>query len=180
MNIKPRGEARKATVKKVLIVCEGEKTEPNYFRAFRVASQVCEIRGTGYNTDSLVKEAIRLSALANYREVWCVFDRDSFAEKNVRTAFQLATNHGLKIAFSNECFELWYLLHFKLLDTNLKREQYYKQLRELMGEYQKNSVDMHENLLNRQADAIRHATRLEAIYEEKTEPCRRTPYTTVC
>src|SRR5882724_2303890 len=46
-----------------LIVCEGVETEPNYFRAFCVDKRVnaeVKIKGTGFNTLSLVDECIRL------------------------------------------------------------------------------------------------------------------------
>lgn len=44
-----------------LIVCEGEKTEPNYFRMFPINKDIVEvsIAPTGYVTDSLVGEAIK-------------------------------------------------------------------------------------------------------------------------
>jgi hypothetical protein len=44
----------------LLIVCEGEKTEPNYFRAFRVTS---DIYGEGLETMRLVEEAERINEL---------------------------------------------------------------------------------------------------------------------
>ena len=50
-------------LRRFLIVCEGEKTEPNYFRKFPKNPEVydsIDIRGTGYNTVSLINEAIRL------------------------------------------------------------------------------------------------------------------------
>lgn len=48
---------------KFLIVCEGEKTEPNYFRSFRVPKNVIEIdvRGFGENPSRLVNIAKKLS-----------------------------------------------------------------------------------------------------------------------
>ena len=49
---------RGSTKKRILIVCEGEKTEPNYFLCFRVSSAVVEVVGEGYNTVSLVERAI--------------------------------------------------------------------------------------------------------------------------
>lgn len=50
-----------------LIVCEGEATEPNYFEGMKqdlpkgvlTACQI-DIEGTGYNTQSLINEALRL------------------------------------------------------------------------------------------------------------------------
>lgn len=38
--------------KKFLIVCEGEKTEPNYFEGFKVPREIIKIEGIGYNTNS--------------------------------------------------------------------------------------------------------------------------------
>lgn len=179
MNIKPRLEGRRSPVRKVLIVCEGAKTEPNYFRAFRVASQVCDIQGTGHNTLSLVKEAVRLTELSNYRETWCVFDRDSFSESAVRAAFKLASQHKFKIAYSNECFELWYLLHFKYLDTEINRGQYFKQLKAELGKYEKNSAQMYDMLLSNQDTAIRNADKLVTTHSSKGDICGCKPYTSV-
>ncbi len=50
-----------------LIVCEGEKTEPNYFRSFPVDTKVIklDIKGEGKNTKSLVEKAIELKNGSN-------------------------------------------------------------------------------------------------------------------
>ncbi len=86
------------------------------------------------NTDSLVQDAIdrQQAALRENRpfnEVWCVFDRDSFPQGNYNRAFQLAQNNGIKIAWANEAFELWYLLHFNYHDTGIGRGDYAEKLR---------------------------------------------------
>ena len=47
-------ESRGLPHQSFLIVCEGEKTEPNYFKAFRVKSAQVVVEGTGCNTISLV------------------------------------------------------------------------------------------------------------------------------
>ena len=95
-----------------LIVCEGERTEPNYFRGFRLSAKVADIRGLGANTVSLVRETIVLRDAGDYDSVWCVFDRDSFPLQNFNRALQLAEQNGINVAYSNEAFEIWYLLHF--------------------------------------------------------------------
>ena len=179
MILKPRAEASRATQRKVLIVCEGAKTEPNYFKAFRVSSQVCDIEGSGHNTLSLVRQAVQLSKLKNYREVWCVFDRDSFPAKNIRAAYALAAENNFKVAYSNECFEIWYILHFKYLESELNRQQYIKQLKKELGKYEKNSIDMYDRLLKHQEDAIRNATKLKQLHGVNADPSKCTPYTTV-
>lgn len=47
--------SRGAPKQSFLIVCEGTRTEPNYFKAFRVRSATVEVKGSGYNTRSLVE-----------------------------------------------------------------------------------------------------------------------------
>lgn len=93
-----------------LIVCEGGKTEPNYFKSFRVPKNVIDIYGLGANTTSLVEEAIKLKNKdGGYDQVWCVFDRDSFPKQNFNAAISSAKAQGIQVAYSNEAFELWYL-----------------------------------------------------------------------
>lgn len=54
-----RGVATRPQRKRFLILCEGAKTEPNYFYGFRLRREIAEIEGVGRNTLSLVEEAIR-------------------------------------------------------------------------------------------------------------------------
>lgn len=77
----------------ILIVCEGEKTEPNYFNSFPITNIKVKTIGTGRNTESLVDEAVRkwiefASEDEFYERLWCVFDRDSFSQKSYDGAFQ--------------------------------------------------------------------------------------------
>jgi RloB-like protein len=164
-----------------LIVCEGAKTEPNYFKSFRVNRTIFEadIRGFGYNTLSLVNKAIELKAEDDYDQVWCVFDRDSFPAQIFNAAFDKAKREGIKIAYSNEAFELWYLLHFQYYDSAIKRKEYERMLTKLLGhKYEKNSENIYEELIDLQADAIRNAKRLHASYSPRN-PERDNPSTTV-
>src|SRR5207244_2233378 len=112
--------------RRVLIICEDSKSSRLYFGAFGIDPARAEVLtlGTGMNTDSLVEEAIRQrkTAAANhqpYNEVWCVLDRDSFPLANYARAFELAGNWRIHVAWANEAFELWYLLHFNYHDTGI-------------------------------------------------------------
>jgi len=82
--IHSRKSNSKSLRKSLLIVCEGERTEPAYFESFPLNKKVREIVGAGANTLSVVKEAIRLRDNSNFDEIWCVFDRDSFKESRIR------------------------------------------------------------------------------------------------
>lgn len=160
IDIRARKSGTRNLKKLILIVCEGARTEPAYFEAFPLSKQVREIVGAGANTVSVVKEAIALRAQRAYDEVWCVFDRDSFKIDRVNAAFELARKEGIMIAFSNESFELWYLLHFQYLDTAISRTDYCRKLGEKLGGYRKNDNSMYKRLLSLQPTAIKNAKNL--------------------
>ncbi len=179
ITITSRRESSKSRRKVFLIVCEGSKTEPNYFAAFRLPKNVVDIEGCGANTGTVVKEAERLASEKEYDEVWCVFDRDSFLPNRVNSAIAKAEQKGFKVAFSNESFELWYVLHFCYLDAELNRHQYCQKLSELLGEnYEKNSRHMYERLIKLQPAAIKNAKLLERKILNGSW-AKRLPYTGV-
>ena len=113
------------------IVCEGEKSEPNYlehyikdhcqsFRAIQLlrikANDTYQIAHPG-KTDpkSLVKAAIEEQSKSPKGDVfWCVYDRE--AENVVsstihKEALDEADKNGINVCLSNVCFEVWLLLH---------------------------------------------------------------------
>ncbi len=178
---------RKERIKEVrvyfLIVCEGEKTEPNYFKSFKtnVKSFVFTIEtlGEGSNTRDLVKRTIKARENSSqiYDSVWAVFDKDSFTPNNFNGAIALAENNDIKVGWSNEAFELWYLLHFQYRNTSMSREDYKKAIEdEINGKiaantkskklrkflYQKNSTEMYSILekYGNQKLAITYAEKL--------------------
>lgn len=166
--------------KTFLIVCEGEKTEPLYFSAFRVPKEVCEVKGTGYNTISLVNEAIRLSQNGTYDQVLVVMDKDSFSVDQFNRALQLAKNNNIQVAYSNEAFEIWYLLHFDFHQSAISRTSYKQRLTNRLGfRYEKNNPRMFQELEIRLPDAIRNAKRLISTYGDDHSPARDNPSTYV-
>ena len=181
-----RREATRFIRDRFLIVCEGAQTEPNYFRKFPVQTDLVEldVAGVGANTLSLVEEAIRQKGRAArngkpYNQVWCVFDRDVFPAANFNEAFRLANANGVRTAYSNQCFELWYFLHFNFNDAALHRHAYGKKLTGLIGKkYEKNDTGMYALLQDKQATAIRNARKLLTRYAP-CNPEQDDPSTTV-
>ena len=179
-----RLEAVRQQKETFLILCEGEKTEPNYIRGFRLASATINVLGLGYNTVSLVTEAIRIrdvekSRGINYDQVWCVFDKDDFSAEIFNNAVELAKANNIELAYSNEAFELWYLLHFIYFDSQIGRADYIKALsKHLSNKYQKNSTDMYEELLDKQDFALANADKLFKSYDQ-SNPANENPCTTV-
>ena len=185
-NINSRGYSqRKVDTREVrqrfLIVCEGEKTEPNYFRSFCVPKNVAEIdvQGLGENPSKLVQSAKELKKQEDYDQVWCVFDRDSWTVEDFNNAIKNANAQGFKVAYSNEAFELWYVLHFEFLNTGIPRRDYLRKLTFLIGrEYRKNSETIYDELFEKQSIAIRNAENLLRQYDPHN-PVRDNPSTTV-
>lgn len=175
------------TKKRFFIVCEGEKTEPNYFKKFSVDVDLKVIKGEGKDTKSLVETAIELKndpESGQRDRVWCVFDRDRNDQnphdaQNFNAAITLAQTNGIKVAYSNDAFELWYLLHFNYYNTGISRNDYPNMLTKLLGhKYEKNSKTIYEKLKDKQQDAIKHAKRLLQEYD-RPNPESDNPSTTV-
>lgn len=167
---KERSLRRKISVRVVkqsfLIICEGKNTEPDYFNAFRLTSANIKAVGQGLGTSGLVRRAMRIKEDERrkgniYDQCWVVFDKDDFPNNDFNSAIILAENNGFKVAYSNQAFELWFLLHFTLVQGPMHRSLYVSKLNEHLGfAYDKGrgtGAVMYRTLLSRQADAIRNA-----------------------
>lgn len=115
-----RGSSRQRSI---LVFTEGRRTEVDYLvywrRAYRqyVTVVVSDFHGVPL---ALVQEAVRCQKVEArnerrsggnaFDEIWCVFDIDE--HPNVPEAKALAGEHGIRLAISNPCVELWFLLHF--------------------------------------------------------------------
>jgi hypothetical protein len=116
----------------ILIVGDGKNTEPSYFNQFRLSSATVKTVGEGYNTVSLVKRAIQLNKEGEYDQVWCVFDKDDF-ESNFNKAIQMAQSNNFGVAYSNQAFEYWLILHFEDDQGNpMDRKLYNEKLNKLL------------------------------------------------
>jgi len=169
---------------RILIVCEGAKTEPSYFLSFHVTN---DVHGKGMETIRVVDEAERLNdAEGPFDQVWCVFDRDSFPAADFDNAIhkvQSLTKKGFRVAYSNESFELWYLLHFEYLNAALTREQYNQKLeKHLDQKYLKGNPDNYRLIqeMGNETQAICNAERLQDLYSSDIPYSKRSPATTVC
>ena len=121
-----------------LIVCEGEVTEPEHFNSFRLTSANVKAIGKGMNTISLVKEAIAVRDIEkrrnrNHDQCWVVFDKDDFSDSDFNAAIQMAQTNGFHVAYSNQAFEYWLLLHFNPYQGFIHRSRYGEMLSHLLG-----------------------------------------------
>ena len=108
----------------VLIVCEGEKTEPVYLKGLQRACRLSNanitiLSGDGTDPVSIVRHALELYRKADgaYDRVYCVFDRDghvNYQQALDQVAKSPLGKKGKLVAISSvPCFEFWVLLHFE-------------------------------------------------------------------
>lgn len=146
---KSKLKSKKLAPANYLIVCEGKKTEPNYFKGLKkkindkygrkvdVLIPEIDIKGTGRNTTDLVNYTDKYVNYANkrYGEVWVVFDKDDYSDEQFDKAIKTC---DYNVAWSNPNFELWLLSHFKRVNRYISKENI---LDELNKEFQKNGLD---------------------------------------
>lgn len=179
------------------IVCEGENTEPEYFKAFPLTNAQVNSFGLGQTKRTLVETIIELrkqkTELENY-ELWCVFDMDiDLAKQGQREDFneaiKLAKRSNIKVAYSNDAFELWFILHYEFIDDQRTRHEYYKRLSVLWDvNYdragksilfcKKNYKRLFQDERADQKRAIQFAKKLQTQFKEENY-CDKNPCTSV-
>ncbi|MDO8368304.1 MAG: RloB family protein [Saprospiraceae bacterium] len=188
-------ESRLANYKRFVIYCEGENTEPNYFKSFPVTTAEIHVYGLSRSKTSLVNFVIERDFEIDpdpEREVWIVFDMDfdlsidkSLQQNDFNRSITLAQEKGFKVAYSNDAFELWFVLHHQLIEAQLTRNEFYQKLSEhwqLSYERYGKSRDfcrgIYDRLISLQTSAIRNAERLHRQTKHLL-PAEQNPCTTV-
>lgn len=150
--LKQKMQKRSKEINRILppylyIVSEGTKTEPYYiegiaqiinekYKEFSTGKFI-EVEGTGKSTKGLLEYARNNveKVFPRAEEVWLMYDMDDFPLYNFdntqHSAEGRADRRRYRVAWSNECIELWFLLHFQELTANIGRKKY----RELLEGY---------------------------------------------
>lgn len=174
-----RKKARKVATlerieKRFLVFSEGEETEPHYFKGFKRAIESNPIYknsvqlipiGTGRETINVVKEAEKYIQKhgITFAEVWCLYDKDDFPADQFNSASRYvielnakyaSTQVNFHAAWSNECIEYWFVLHFSNYTSNNHRAQYEEFLDRVfrqhgLGAYKKNDPEIWDKLLDK-------------------------------
>jgi hypothetical protein len=147
----------------ILIVCEGQNTETTYFEElksfFKITNATIkviagnlktpDIKARGTDPLKILEKAKEMRDLAKknknpYTQVWCVFDHDPKVGDQSRTinfdiAIEKAEKEGIKVAYSNQAFEFWLLLHFENCSENsLHRDLYYEKINSYLQSFKLN------------------------------------------
>lgn len=173
-----RKASRRAPYDKVLIVCEGEKTEPHYFQGlinhYELNTANIVIAARGKNDPMGIVER----AKQRYREdrdagnpfdrVYCVFDKDSHTTYGpALEAIAQATPHETFFAINSvPCFEYWLLLHYNYSTKPYERlpqsspcDQVLADLKNDWHEYAKGATDVFAARLDQLEFAKQNARR---------------------
>ena len=193
---KDRLKSKRQAPANYLIVCEGKKTEPNYFNGLKkkinekygnkvdVLIPNIDIKGTGMNTTSLVKYTQKTVNHANkvYGQVWVVFDKDNYNDEQFNSAID---NCNYNVAWSNPNFELWLLAHFKKVSRYTSKDDVLQELskefqQKGLGDYTKNDTNIFDKVTGegKLHTAIKNCEYMEEL-NKNGQASQRNPMTKV-
>jgi hypothetical protein len=110
---------------------------------------------------------------AAYSNYWCVFDIDE--HPNIPRALELAAAHGISVAVSNPCIELWFLLHFQDQRAALDRAEAQRKSCDLLGYGKVPTTKALAELVSRYEDARLRAKALNSKHELDGSPSGSNP-----
>lgn len=194
-NLRKNYSRKPATIrlqKRFLIMTEG-KTEETYFNHYRQLPNpiVQAIDGT-LSKKSLVEKAIEVrnqkiaskDFIEDLDEAWVVFDRDVDPSKtsdkaNFNDALTLAASNNIEVAYSNDSFELWLLLHYQVVSSGLHRDVIDTKLQTRIGKkYIHGKTDIFDEIKGNRDTAIKRATQM-LIAQNGVSPEAANPSTTI-
>ena len=179
-----------------LIICEGKETEPNYFEGLKQKINsnfgdrisvipAIKIKGTGLNTESLVRYAKQFinKSPKVYGQVWVVFDKDDYTDEQFNNAIRLNEYNS---AWSNPNFEVWILSHFKKVNNSLTKNETLKELKKEfqksgLGDYSKNDKEIFEKVTkdDKLESAINNCKEMYEQFKCISGESQKNPCTTV-
>ena len=160
-----RGTSKRKPYDTVLIICEGEKTEPCYLNALcqelKISPNIT-IEGIGCDPLSVVKHAEQLYKKNKHDRVYCIFDRDQHPSfLSAIDKIEKKRSIPIKAIISVPCFEYWPLLHFKESARPYNNaEEILSELKIYLPSYHKGCNDLFEQTKDKLLEAIKRAKRL--------------------
>jgi hypothetical protein len=152
--------ARQGMYEHVLIVCEGEKSEPNYLEDIRIEQRLHSanvvVRHSELGTQPLqvvqyaeqlflAGDSHRRIERRSFNRVFTVFDRDDHPTFHEARRYAGSLRHQnsddedveFQVIASVPCFELWLLLHYEDVFEPVHRDEVHRRLRRHMAAYAK-------------------------------------------
>ena len=186
-----RPSRQRSIGRRILIACEGEKTEYGYFEDVRKSlrmepNKIIVLKPEASDPLGIVKQALEERTYRQQEKewdeddiAWAVFDGDEHKANNIdnwRQALQIAQAKDIRLAISNPSFEYWYLLHYQDQTGYLTRQQALNLLKTHVPKYEKSDVLYREELQPRTESAISRAKQvinqsLTNALESYSNPC---------
>ncbi|HML75633.1 MAG TPA: RloB family protein [Anaerohalosphaeraceae bacterium] len=173
---------------RILIVCEGKETEPNYFNhlknKLRLPAQLIEIEIIPGNVCGSAARSIVNYAIQKIRNskrnnpfdlVWCLIDVEAPIQTTLKEAYDHVLSYiapkdvqtKLQLILSNPCFEFWYILHFeKTCRAFALNAEAISSLKRHIPQYDKGNKTIPEQLYNKTATAINNS---KLVLKEKNQ-----------
>lgn len=187
---RPRTPSRAAVRKQLLVFVEGACTEAGYVNELhrrhreRVIVTIDRFNGGPLQ---LVEHAVERRRVDKrdekrgrgraYDEIWCVFDVDE--HPNLDQAIVMARDNEIRLAISNPCLELWFLLHFEDQAAWIHRHEAQRRASEFLKCGKTLTAEALDSLLERYEDARARALRLDEKHRADGSPERSNPSTNV-
>lgn len=190
-----RKRTSRASYDRILIVSEGSKTEPNYFKeirsAYRLQTANIEVRASELGTAPFQVVEYAKALFENgdphkriqkrsFEHVYAVFDRDDHNSYNQALSLAKSLDKKLKndnnqlISFtaipSIPCFELWLLLHYEDIQAPLHRTEVIQRLKHYLPTYEKGTNNAFSNTKQHLELAILRAQILANKFTAYTNP----------
>ncbi|MEZ5357603.1 MAG: RloB family protein [Candidatus Zixiibacteriota bacterium] len=168
-----RRRPRRSALPLILIVCEGEQTEPIYFKYIKSKRNLDSItvihakkEGSALGVVEKAIQAIerrhRDTTKEPFEEKYCVFDVEIPIDATIPDAIALARQNDIQVIMTNPCFEYWYILHFKVICPMFDNNgQVVSELEKEFPEYNKSSENICKKIFPDTMDAISNAKALE-------------------
>ncbi len=196
-----RKQARRTGHDRILIVSEGSKTEPAYFREIRAAHRLhtanVEVRPSELGTAPIQVVQYARELFENgdrhrniqrraFEQVYAVFDRDEhdsyFDALNQAASLdgKLRNDNKQPVIFraiaSIPNFELWLLLHYDDIQAPIHRDDALRRLKQHIPGYEKGAGSAFAITCDRLDIATQRANALATRFNAKTDP---EPYTAI-
>lgn len=123
----------------LIIACEDKVSAPLYFNAIfddlkrnhAIATSSLVVAEHNHTDPcGVLQDLLNHSGYKDFDHQWIVIDRDEERTnggghelENFNKAITKADSKSIKIAYSNPCFEIWYLLHFVYRNTAIDRDE---------------------------------------------------------
>jgi len=166
-------QKKRVEKKAVLIAFEDSKSSKYYFRDLlrdkELTGQVILVNRDKGQDPKRVFEKIGEYKQKNLNEVfekeWIVIDKDNWSKDKYLGVIDRGRKEKICIAFSNDAYELWILLHFEPLTRSTHRKELNSKLNQIFLEkcgkkYEKSSQDVYLLIRDLQETAIKNAKNL--------------------